>query len=105
MEGKDPALVVLSSCLVTAFSVFVLMFLLKPKAKKEASWVNKNFGKDCDKCVNFLTPTEIEDLLKDGKPKAFCRCWKSKTFPMCDGSHAAHNKETGDNTGPLVIKP
>lgn len=25
----------------------------------------------------------------------FCRCWRSGTFPMCDGAHAKHNKETG----------
>ena len=24
-------------------------------------------------------------------------------FPNCDGSHMEHNKETGDNVGPLVI--
>lgn len=37
---------------------------------------------------------EIEDLCsKNGKPlAAFCRCWKSKTMPYCDGSHVAHNK-------------
>ena len=34
----------------------------------------------------------------------FCRCWKSKKFPYCDGSHAKHNEETGDNTGPLIVK-
>eukprot|EP00754_Rhynchopus_humris_P046960 Rhum_TRINITY_DN6475_c0_g1::Rhum_TRINITY_DN6475_c0_g1_i1::g.20212::m.20212 len=39
----------------------------------------------------------------DGKV-VFCRCWKSKTFPFCDGSHVKHNKETGDNVGPLVLK-
>jgi len=22
----------------------------------------------------------------------FCRCWRSGTFPMCDGKHVAHNK-------------
>ncbi len=24
-------------------------------------------------------------------------------FPYCDGAHAVHNKETGDNVGPLII--
>lgn len=24
-------------------------------------------------------------------------------FPLCDGSHNAWNKQTGDNVGPLVI--
>jgi CDGSH-type Zn-finger protein len=38
----------------------------------------------------------------DGKC-VMCRCWKSKTFPKCDGSHVAHNKATGDNVGPLII--
>ncbi|KAJ1403772.1 hypothetical protein B484DRAFT_225131, partial [Ochromonadaceae sp. CCMP2298] len=39
-------------------------------------------------------------------PAAFStpRCWKSETFPYCDGSHVKHNKETGDNLGPLIIK-
>ena len=32
------------------------------------------------------------------------RCWKSKKFPYCDGSHAKHNAETGDNVGPLIVK-
>lgn len=25
-------------------------------------------------------------------------------WPYCDGSHGKHNKETGDNVGPVVIK-
>jgi len=32
------------------------------------------------------------------------RCWRSKTFPFCDGSHAKFNEASGDNTGPLVFK-
>lgn len=24
-------------------------------------------------------------------------------FPMCDGTHVKHNKDTGDNVGPLII--
>lgn len=33
----------------------------------------------------------------------YCRCWKSDTFPLCDGAHVAHNKDTGDNVGPLIV--
>jgi CDGSH-type Zn-finger protein len=35
---------------------------------------------------------------------AYCRCWKSGTFPLCNGAHMAHNKEAGDNVGPLLVK-
>jgi CDGSH-type Zn-finger protein len=32
-----------------------------------------------------------------------CRCWKSGTFPMCDGAHMKHNEATGDNLGPAIV--
>jgi len=35
--------------------------------------------------------------------KAFCRCWKSKNFPYCDGSHNKFNEETGSHIGPVVV--
>ncbi|KIH60798.1 hypothetical protein ANCDUO_08940 [Ancylostoma duodenale] len=66
---------------------------------------------------------DMEDI---GEKKGFCRCWKSEKvlccpfllpflllkveaqmflqFPYCDGAHVKHNKETGDNVGPLVVK-
>ena len=44
---------------------------------------------------------ELEDL---GDKAVYCRCWRSKEFPFCDGAHAKHNEETGDNVGPLIIK-
>ena len=57
-------------------------------------------------CVQFTVP-DVEDLLSkrpEGKKWiSFCRCWKSKTFPFCDGAHAAHNKATGDNLFPVQI--
>lgn len=51
-------------------------------------------------------PNRHEELLTvdDARPRiAFCRCWKSKRFPYCDGSHRQHNNETGDNLGPVVV--
>lgn len=59
--------------------------------------VNQSVKKDCDKVVDCL---DMEDL---GDSAAFCRCWRSKKFPYCDGSHGKHNKETGDNVGPLCL--
>lgn len=38
------------------------------------------------------------------KGVALCRCWKSATFPRCSGAHNKHNKETGDQLGPVIVK-
>lgn len=43
---------------------------------------------------------DVEDL---GSKTVFCRCWKSKKFPYCDGAHGKHNKHCGDNLGPLIV--
>jgi len=62
------------------------------------SVINESIDKENPKVVNILKVSEIE-----GKKGVFCRCWKSGTFPLCNGAHVAHNKETGDNVGPLII--
>lgn len=43
---------------------------------------------------------DVEEL---GNKTVFCRCWKSKKFPLCDGAHGKHNKACGDNLGPVII--
>nr|CDS29709.1 expressed protein [Hymenolepis microstoma] len=59
---------------------------------------NTEVKKDQEKVVDFI---DIESI---GCKTCFCRCWKSKKFPYCDGAHNAYNKDTGDNIGPLVIE-
>ncbi|CAH1381233.1 hypothetical protein MTP99_005216 [Tenebrio molitor] len=60
--------------------------------------VNTKILTDNPKVVDMI---DIEDI---SEKAAFCRCWKTKNWPYCDGSHGAHNKETGDNLGPVVVK-
>jgi len=60
--------------------------------------VNNSHKLESAKVVDSI---DIEDM---GDKGVFCRCWKSKKFPYCDGSHTKHNADTGDNVGPLIVK-
>uniref|UniRef100_A0A8C3TT01 CDGSH iron-sulfur domain-containing protein 2 n=3 Tax=Catharus TaxID=9184 RepID=A0A8C3TT01_CATUS len=71
-------------------------FISKDKCLK--AMVNPHIQKDNPKVVHAF---DMEDL---GDKAVYCRCWRSKKFPLCDGSHTKHNEETGDNVGPLIIK-
>uniref|UniRef100_A0A8D1FI88 CDGSH iron-sulfur domain-containing protein 2 n=1 Tax=Sus scrofa TaxID=9823 RepID=A0A8D1FI88_PIG len=71
-------------------------FYVKDHCNK--SMVNPHIQKDNPKVVHAF---DMEDL---GDKAVYCRCWRSKKFPLCDGSHIKHNEETGDNVGPLIIK-
>ncbi|XP_047617590.1 CDGSH iron-sulfur domain-containing protein 1 isoform X1 [Phacochoerus africanus] len=68
------------------------------KDHRNKSMVNPHIQKDNPKVVHAF---DMEDL---GDKAVYCRCWRSKKFPLCDGSHIKHNEETGDNVGPLIIK-
>uniref|UniRef100_A0A7S1S5T6 Iron-binding zinc finger CDGSH type domain-containing protein n=1 Tax=Alexandrium catenella TaxID=2925 RepID=A0A7S1S5T6_ALECA len=57
-----------------------------------------------NKSIDLESPKVVtQDKLAAGAKKVYCRCWMSKTFPLCDGAHAKHNEETGDNVGPLIV--
>ncbi|XP_077310288.1 CDGSH iron-sulfur domain-containing protein 1 [Lithobates pipiens] len=71
-------------------------FCCKDKCCK--AMVNQSLQKDNPKVVHAF---DMEDL---GDKAVYCRCWRSKKFPYCDGAHTKHNEETGDNVGPLIIK-
>ncbi|XP_060599058.1 CDGSH iron-sulfur domain-containing protein 2 homolog B-like [Ruditapes philippinarum] len=61
--------------------------------------INKKVVSDKDK-DKIVTMVDIEDV---GDKTAYCRCWKSNKFPLCDGTHNKHNAENCDNVGPLVM--
>lgn len=85
----------------TALAVGYAAYLTYTTAKNKSTdtnQVNKDIKKDEPKIVDSF---DIEDL---GNKSVFCRCWRSKKFPYCDGAHTSHNKETGDNVGPLIVQ-
>ena len=82
-----------------------LAYFLVPKGGAVGQ-INHLVQKDKSKVATICPLKDIEDMCSKSSKKmsVYCRCWKSKNFPYCDGSHVEHNKETGDNIGPLVIK-
>ncbi|KAH8346573.1 hypothetical protein KR084_005201 [Drosophila pseudotakahashii] len=65
---------------------------------KNSGLCNTQIKKSEAKVVDMI---DVEDIADKA---AFCRCWKTKNWPYCDGSHGEHNKLTGDNVGPVVVK-
>ena len=95
----DPMVV---SWIGTALAVSYAAYLTYATSKKSSSGggsqINPGVKKDTPKVVDNI---DVEDL---GNKAVFCRCWRSKKFPYCDGAHAKHNEATGDNVGPLIIQ-
>jgi len=60
--------------------------------------LNKTYKLDSTKVAETF---DVEEL---GNRTVFCRCWQSSKFPLCDGAHGKHNKECGDNLGPIILK-
>ncbi|KAL6639207.1 hypothetical protein ACP70R_022937 [Stipagrostis hirtigluma subsp. patula] len=65
----------------------------------EGGGINPAIRKEEEKVVDTVLVGELAKPLT-----AYCRCWRSGTFPLCDGGHVKHNKATGDNVGPLLVK-
>eukprot|EP01134_Creolimax_fragrantissima_P000369 CFRG0369T1 len=70
---------------------------LQKELRATEGQVNHLISLDKAKVVNTET-------IEDTEQKVMCRCWKSKKFPYCDGTHTKHNEQTGDNVGPLIVK-
>lgn len=92
-ETLLPYLPWLGTAAALGFAIFAYRSYGKSKGR-----VNLHVDMSNPKIVNSV---DIEDI---GNKAVFCRCWKSKKFPYCDGSHNKHNEECGDNVGPLIIK-
>ncbi|XP_034037642.1 CDGSH iron-sulfur domain-containing protein 1 [Thalassophryne amazonica] len=95
--SKEHLIVALPVAVVAAAGGFLVSNYLSGRSCKKGQ-VNTCFCKDSPKVVHSF---DMEDI---GTKAVYCRCWRSKQFPYCDGSHTKHNEETGDNVGPLIIK-
>uniref|UniRef100_A0A6V0VVT1 Iron-binding zinc finger CDGSH type domain-containing protein n=1 Tax=Thalassionema nitzschioides TaxID=33649 RepID=A0A6V0VVT1_9STRA len=98
--------VILTLLFATATSAFVI---IAPNSNIKLNNNSIRFAAENPDKINIVpiqpdSPKVVDNLtLEAGKKGVFCRCWLSGTFPNCDGTHAKHNEETGDNVGPLIV--
>ena len=59
----------------------------------------------CCHAVAASAAAALQSVIAEKRVTALCRCFASSKFPFCDGSHNKHNEATGDNAGPVVLKP
>lgn len=84
---------------LAAGAVYTAYLAFCSRARKDGSGrTNKSIQLSNPKVVDTI---DVEDI---SEKAAFCRCWKSKNWPYCDGSHGGHNVFTGDNLGPVIVK-
>ncbi|XP_073343110.1 CDGSH iron-sulfur domain-containing protein 1 [Pagrus major] len=95
--SKEHLVLAVPVVVVAAAGGFLVGQYLSRRGCKKGQ-VNTSISKDSPKVVHSF---DMEDI---GTKAVYCRCWKSKKFPYCDGAHAKHNEETGDNVGPLIVK-
>ncbi|XP_018568963.1 CDGSH iron-sulfur domain-containing protein 2 homolog [Anoplophora glabripennis] len=95
---KDWLALVPPTAVAAGFS-YVVYRAFCPHGRPAASGkINPCILKTSNKVVDSV---DVEDITDKA---VFCRCWRSKNWPYCDGSHGNHNKETGDNVGPIIVQ-
>ncbi|CAM9819980.1 unnamed protein product [Ectocarpus fasciculatus] len=80
--------------------------VVRAETARAAEKINTiEFEADKPKASKIIERTAVVtmDSVDAGGKKVYCRCWKSGTFPLCDGAHVKHNEATGDNVGPLIV--
>lgn len=97
LSGKDFLHLVVFTGAVAGTVHYGILPLIEAKNNQRC---NNSIELDNAKVVNSV---KISKISEEGT-KWYCRCWKSKNWPYCDGSHTEHNKKTGDNVGPLGVK-
>ncbi|XP_046877997.1 CDGSH iron-sulfur domain-containing protein 1 [Hypomesus transpacificus] len=95
--SKDQLTILMPVAVAAALGGYLVSRYMSRRSCKKGR-VNACISKDRPKVVDSF---DMEDI---GNKAVYCRCWKSKKFPYCDGAHSNHNDETGDNVGPLIIK-
>lgn len=91
--GKKDLLTIVPWVTTVGLGAYVVYTVIRPKV----GLVNPDIQKDQQKVANTL---DVEDI---GDKISLCRCWRSKKFPVCDGTHNTYNKAYGDNVGPVTI--
>uniref|UniRef100_A0A8C1FLZ8 CDGSH iron-sulfur domain-containing protein 2 n=1 Tax=Cyprinus carpio carpio TaxID=630221 RepID=A0A8C1FLZ8_CYPCA len=97
LSNFDQLTTIVPVAVAAALSTYLLTRYFSSQSSPK-SRVNMSIDKDSPKVVHSF---DMEDI---GNKAVYCRCWRSKKFPYCDGAHTKHNEETGDNVGPLIIK-